>query len=85
MAEAPDIERLILEYVGGELMEPGEPPLGLDDNLLTGGYVDSVAIVRLIAHVESALQVRIPPPDLVPQNFRTVRVMAAYLAGLQRT
>ena len=37
--------------------------------------------MRLIAHLESALGIKIPPADLIPQNFRTIRVMAAYLAS----
>ena len=52
-----------------------------EDNLFTGGYVDSVGIMRLIAHLESTFAMKIPPPDLIPENFRTVRVMAAYLRG----
>lgn len=82
MRSVHDIERLILDYVDGELLQPGEPAPLPDDDFLTGGYVDSVAIVRLIAKLESLLAVRVPPPDLIPRNFRTVRVMAAYLHGL---
>lgn len=74
------IEALIADYITGELLRDGST-LDPDENLFTAGYVDSVGIMRLIAHVESTLEVQIPPTDLVPENFRTVRVMAAYLAG----
>ena len=81
MADAAPIERLIAAFIAEELMGNGEAIVDPDDNLFTGGYVDSVGIMRLIAHLEGAFAMKIPPPDLIPQNFRTVRVMAAYLAA----
>lgn len=78
---AAAIEGLITAFVRDELA--GDPTLDVDpdENLLTSGLVDSVGIVRLIAHVSDHLDVKVPPQDLVPTNFRTVRVMAAYMAG----
>ena len=78
-----EIEALIAEFIrqmwdGEESME-----IDLDENLLTGGLVDSVGIVRLIAHLKERLGVTVPPTDLVPENFRTIRVMAAYMLGRQ--
>ena len=54
-----------------------------DEDLLTGGLIDSIGIVRLIADAEAAFGVRVPAPDLVPENFRTVRVMTRYFDELQ--
>ena len=56
--------------------------LDVEENLLTSGLVDSIGMVRIIARLEEQLGVTVPPPDLVPENFRTIRVMAIYLAGL---
>lgn len=56
-----------------------DSPIDLDDNIFTAGLVDSIGIVRLIAHLEDTLGIRIPPKDLVPSNFRTIRTMAEYL------
>ena len=76
-----DIETLIVTFIRDEMV--GEPDLDvdLDENLLISGLVDSVGIVRLIAHLKDQLQVDVPPGDLVPENFRTIRVMAGYMAG----
>ncbi|MEM1248298.1 MAG: acyl carrier protein [Acidobacteriota bacterium] len=54
----------------------------LDEDLLTGGLIDSIGIVRLIADAEAELSVKVPDPDLVPENFRTLRVMTIYFDGL---
>ena len=53
-----------------------------DENIMTSGLIDSVGMMRLIADLEEMLEVTVPPPDLVPENFRTVRVMANYLSRL---
>lgn len=85
MSDTQRIERLIADFIRGELVGDETTVIELDENLLTSGLVDSVGIVRLIAHVTESLEVTVPPTDLVPANFRTVRVMAAYLAGLAST
>lgn len=76
------IEALILSFIRDELSEVDADPIDPDENLFTSGLVDSVGVVRLIAHLKAQLGVKVPPPDLIPDNFRTVRVMAAYLRGL---
>jgi acyl carrier protein len=50
-----------------------EAPLGLDDNLLADGMIDSLGAVRLIAFIEERFGFQIPP------NFRTIHRLAAYL------
>jgi acyl carrier protein len=76
-----EIERQIVAFLANELGQATTRSLSRDENLLTGEYIDSIGIMRLIAHVETTFGVSIPPTDLIPENFRTVRVMAAYLAG----
>ena len=76
------IEEIILDFIRTSFMDEGDAPLDRDANLFTGGLIDSVGIVRLIAHMQDALGVIVPATDLVPDNFRSVRVMAAYLRTL---
>ncbi len=80
-ASLEDVEALIVAFIRDELVGDDTMDVDLDENLLTGGYVDSVGIIRLITHVRENLQVTVPPQDLVPNNFRTVRIMAAYMQG----
>lgn len=76
-----DIQDIIVTFIRHELVGDETMDVDLDENLLTGGYVDSVGIIRLISHVREQLEVTVPPQDLVPDNFRTVRIMAAYMHG----
>ncbi len=80
----PDSDTIEADIVALIAKEAGVPPNDLDveDNLLTSGLVDSIGMVRIIAQLEEQLGVTVPPPDLVPENFRTIRVMAVYMAGL---
>lgn len=82
-ASIESIESMIVEFIAGSLARDEASTLDRDENLLTGGLIDSIGIVRLIAHLQDRLDVTIPPNDLIPDNFRTVAIMAAYLAGRQ--
>ena len=77
-----EIERIIIESIPKQILGDPGAAIDLDENLFVSGRIDSVGIMRLIAHLEETLEIQIPPSDLVPDNFRTVRVMASYLSGL---
>ncbi len=77
------VEATILSFIRDELNGGRAVDFDVDENLLTSGLVDSVGIARLIAHVQDELGVVVPPTELIPANFRTIRVMAAYLHGLR--
>ena len=81
MPTATDIAALITGFIREELLGGRDTVIDPDDNLFTSGLVDSVGIMRLIAHLESALGMKIPPTDLIPENFRTIHVMSGYLEG----
>ena len=77
-----ELEGVIGGYLAREISGGRSREIDRDDDLFASGRVDSVGIMRLIAHLESTLSVQIPPTDLVPENFRTIGVMAAYLSQL---
>ena len=80
MTDTVRIEQVITAFIREEFLAGRDGAIDRDENLVTSGLVDSVGIVRLVAHLESALEVKIPPTDLIPANFRTIGAMAAYLA-----
>jgi acyl carrier protein len=82
MQQAENLEALIIDFIRQEILGTPEIDIDLDENLFTGGQIDSLGIMRLIAHLERSLEVKIPPTELVPDNFRTVRVMSNYLQQL---
>ena len=78
-----EIEAMVLDFVRAELLPEGST-LDPEESLFSSGLIDSIGIVRLIAHIERELDIRVPATDLVPDNFRTIRVMASYLTGLAK-
>lgn len=84
MSDTDFIEELVIRFIREHLHPGASLEVDPEENLFTSGLVDSVGAMRLVNHVETALDTKIPPPDLVPDNFRTIRIMAGYLAGLKQ-
>lgn len=50
-----------------------------EDELLAVGMLDSLQLMRLVQHIETRYELRVPPSDLVLENFQTVNAIARYL------
>ena len=74
---------IISDYICTEILKDPDHTLDLTANLFASGQIDSVGIMRLIRFLEDTLELVIPPGDLIPDNFRTVEVMANYLDELR--
>lgn len=84
MKNRSEIGEIILSFIIDDLAAATRDELDLEDNILTEGYLDSISIMRLIAHIEARLSVKIPPRDLIPANFISVSAMASYLSSIQQ-
>lgn len=82
MQPSQNIEAMISSFIIDELAAADPDELDLDSNLLADGTLDSISVMRLIRYIESSLEVKIPPKDLVPRNFVTIRAMSRYLDSL---
>ena len=69
MNETKTIERYLLDEVGRSL---GRAAVGEDEDLIEGGLLDSVTLVRLVSFLEQSFSVEIRDEDVVPENFRTL-------------
>jgi acyl carrier protein len=72
------VESRILEFMRRELLSP-EATVTVDDELLSGGLLDSMAVLRLAAFVEEEFRFKMQPADFVIENFQTVAVLARYV------
>lgn len=79
MKSAAEIKSLITNFISEDLMVESVNELSSEGNLFVEGHIDSMGIMKLIAHIESNLQIKIPPKDLVPKNFMTIQAMIDYL------
>ena len=60
-----DVKAAVKDYILNEFL-PGESPDSLDDStpLMTGGVLDSIATVKLIAFLEQTYGVQIEPHEM---------------------
>jgi acyl carrier protein len=68
----------LLQFVGAELVSRNTV-VQADDELLLSGLIDSLGVVRLIAHIEEVLGVKVPPEEVTLENFQTVRAIGEFL------
>jgi len=75
------MNKTILDYITKELTnEQLEDELHSDDDLLGGGILDSLGMMKLILFIEERFEVKVPPEDMVIENFMTVNHINEYLA-----
>lgn len=72
----PLVRRFLLENF---LFTDDEAALADDAPLIQSGIVDSTGVLELVTHLEEALSIRIPPEEMVPQNFGSIEAICAYL------
>lgn len=68
----------LLNYVNNELLAEGNLRAEPDTLLFADGWIDSLSILKLIAHVELLIGREIPDQEIVMENFRTVDTIAEH-------
>ncbi len=70
----------LIEFIEQELV--GEDiDLTEESDLLGGGIIDSLGIMRLISHIETQYEIKIPADEMVIENFMTVAAINTYLTS----
>src|SRR5262247_4096865 len=70
-----EIRRLLTEnFPAARSVVPGE-----HDDLLEGGILDSVGVLTLVQLLEDRFSVTVSDEDLVPEHFRSLAALAAFL------
>jgi acyl carrier protein len=72
------VESRILDYLHRELAG-SEARLDRDTELLAGGVLDSMGVLRLATFVAEEFGIEIQPSDFVIENFSSVAAIASYL------
>ena len=78
---ASGIASMLAQYVSEEILG-GSTPIGLKDNLLTDGVVDSLGMLRLVGFIEASFDITIAPDQFTIENFRDLEVISAYVDRL---
>lgn len=79
-----EVEQEITTFIVEEVLdEESGTTLNPDQALLTG-LLDSFGLMSLLAFIEEHYEVTIPNNEVVTENFRTVAVLAAFVAAKQQ-
>lgn len=71
---ANEIEGFIVERI-----TQGEK-IAHDEDLLAADVLDSLAIAELVAFLEARFGIRVSDDDLMPENFKTIDEIVAFVA-----
>ena len=75
------MNELLIKYIQEQLLNNElEEDLDSDDDLLGDGILDSLGMMKLILFIETEFKIKVPPQDMVIENFMTVQHISDYLA-----
>ncbi len=77
-ATANEISAHILDFIREELLDE-EIEVGLDDDLLSGEILYSLAVMRLASWVEDTFSIEMTPANLTIENFQTVAALTDFV------
>lgn len=80
-----DVKAVVKDYILREFL-PGEPADSLDDAtpLISGGILDSIATVKLIAFLEERFGVRIEPHEMNVDYLNFLPDIESLVKGRQK-
>lgn len=87
--EGPAIHSRSIDQISARLLKfvrdrvPDDEPLSTDTDLLETELLDSLLIMDLVAHAESAYGAKLENTDIAPRNFRTIDALARLIVERQ--
>lgn len=79
------IEQEITTFISTRWMDGAKDGLNPDVSLLTLRIIDSIDIFDLVHHVQTRYRTVVPLHEVTPQNFGTIRDIAALVERLMAT
>ena len=77
-----DRKTALIEFVKNEVMRNKNAKLNENEDLLSAGILDSLAILQLVAFIEDQFGIKVPDEDVVFENFQSINALTAYLESI---
>ena len=74
-----DRKTILTEYIKDEIMRNSKAMLSEDEDLLSSGILDSLAILQLVAFIDETFGIVMPDQDVVYENFNSIKALDSYL------
>lgn len=75
--------QMIARFISDQILE-GSTEVGVDDEVVLDGTIDSLGVTRLIDYLEKEFRVTIAPQDVTIENFRSATTMAALVEAARQ-
>jgi len=75
------IQKRLTTFITDQLIQQADFKLAAKEDLLGGGLVDSLGVMRLISFIEQTWQASVPPEEVTIENFGTVEAISSFLTG----
>jgi acyl carrier protein len=75
-------QQTIARFISDRLLDGGRE-VGVDDEVVLDGTIDSLGVTKLIDYLEKEFRVTIAPHDVTIENFRSPTTMAALVESRQ--
>ena len=72
-----EIKDKLKTFIADELLNRADYPIGDDEPLISGGWIDSFSLAQIGVFVEEAFDVYIPDPDLTVAKMDTLNQITA--------
>ncbi len=69
----------IITILREEILEDETFAIEMEEDLLTSSTLDSMALIRMVAAIEKKYEIKIPPTDLVIENFLNISAIESYI------
>jgi len=80
MRVTAEVEAFIVDEI---TLGRGIRSIDVDDDLLAGGIIDSLAVTQLVAFLEEQFGIYVTDEELTPANFRTLAAIEAFVGCKQ--
>lgn len=70
-----EIKEKLKTYICSEIIKNKDYPLAYDEEMLSGGLVDSYSLVHIAVFIEKEFGVKIPDTDLSVEKMDTINLM----------
>ncbi|MFU8772575.1 MAG: acyl carrier protein [Anaerolineales bacterium] len=74
-----DRKTILTEYIKDEIMRNNKAMLSEEQDLLSSGILDSLAILQLVSFIGETFGIEMPDQDVVYENFNSIKALDSYL------
>ena len=76
------VAQALVGFVNDDLLAGTASDVGVEDEIVLDGTVDSLGVARMIGFIEAEFGVDIPAEDVTIENFRSIGSLSRYVVAL---